>query len=455
MILKRLIIIWKTLQKPNSFIQNFAFVFSGKTFNFLIGMAIVPILARLYSPATYGLYGLYYVFVANLSIVVSLRIPAAIIVTENEKELKSLLKSISTLVIIMIVFCSGVFILFDDWIYSVFNAEKLKNHGALVILGVFFTTLAGTLGNWNVRSKIFKKSTFISVGESVAIKATNLCLGLIGLPSGLIWGDIIGKSVAIFLQFVLFIRRKWDYLVPEIRFRVFVSVFKKYKEYPYFIFPSAWMVVFTSNLIVLFISNQYSIEMVGSFTMASSILFLPVNLVANASQPLIMQKAVESKENVSSLKENISRFIKVVLYAGSIIVFAIFMLIESIINIFLGIGWQDTALIIQILSPMLVFQTLFIVTTGLLLGMSLNRSMLLVQSVRASWILVTIGLMFFLDWSFVGELMIYSGLSTVMLIGLCIFILKVSGLLDLRTYFWAFLTYILSVAIGLTFFRIW
>ncbi|SNT01875.1 Membrane protein involved in the export of O-antigen and teichoic acid [Ekhidna lutea] len=434
----------KLLKTRGSFVQNFSIVFGGKSLAVILGIFITPILARIYSPEAYGLYAIYFALVANFSLVISLRLPMAFILATDEQEFKTILKVTMSFVLYLTVLILLMFLLWRVEIFDLFNAKKLNSVWYVIIIGTLLHAITSMLGSWNVREKAFKVSTTVALSEATTIKASNLLIGIktAGNSFGLIIGDLIGKIVNLIFQFVFFIRNRSAYLIPCFSFKLQRETLSKHWKYPVILLPTSWIAVISNNLVIFYITYQFDISILGEFSMSSSLILIPVNLIANSSQPILMQRMVELNNDDKSIAIPLVKYVSTIIYGAAICCPLIILLSEPLISVFLGDKWQNTPQIIEVLSPTLLFQILFISLAGVLIALEKKERLFRLQVIR----LLTLSVLFvtsnLLNLDFYQTIMVYSVGFSLLSFVLILNILKSIDALKSNQLIWPFISFI-------------
>ena len=390
------------LRAEGSFIQNFAFVFGGKSVIFIIGFLFTPFIARVYNPEAYGTYAIYNTLAVILAFLVSLRVPVSFIVIKGQQRFKSVVKVLIT----FIFFGSIVIMLFsfmaNDFLLGLTKNQNLKEYWFLIGLGTFLKAMTDLFGNWNVREKAFKKSTFVALTENISTKVSSLGIGIIfqGLSIGLILGEFVGKSLHIFGQILFFVKKRYSYLLPSLSLRKMKWLITEYREYPSYILPATLIGQFSSTIIIIFLSIEFDAKSVGYYSMSTGLITIPVMLIAYASQPLLSQKIAELKQNRLSVDSPIHRFSFGILLLSFPILFGGILLGEVIVNLFLGEGWSISAKIVSWMVPLIGLQLIAIPMNGVLVALKKNKEVLYCDSIRLIILGLTLVVVYFVKSSY-------------------------------------------------------
>lgn len=355
-----------SLRKRGSFAQNFAFILSGTGLNILVQIFVTPIITRLYGPEAYGNYSLFNALCVNLALIVSLRLPQAVILPKGEDELKALFRvgMLSALGLSMIIFI--ILYLYTNPILSFFNANTLASFYYLIPLMVLLITLNQYVGSWQYRLNAFKKSIALDTGTLIGVRVFNLSYGLIsnGMVMGLVFGDILGKLTGLLLAWVFVIRDKVRSLVTFVPGRDLIKVIKTYKVYPLLNLPGAWMDTVSAQLPVFYISSVFGMSSVGLLALAVSMLDLPKRLFAYSVTSLFYKK---TNDLYSSSLEELQKFIPKVFYflllISSVPYAILFVWGHELFTLAFGGQWSESGLIARYLSVYYIFELLTISVT--------------------------------------------------------------------------------------------
>jgi O-antigen/teichoic acid export membrane protein len=80
------------LQTKGSFVQNSAWMFSSSGLSIAIQFLFFPILARIYSPEEYGLFGVFNFYTTALGTAVTLGYSQAFVLPQSERSFAALLR---------------------------------------------------------------------------------------------------------------------------------------------------------------------------------------------------------------------------------------------------------------------------------------------------------------------------------------------------------------------------
>lgn len=305
------------------FTRNVILVMSGTSIAQAIGIAISPVLSRLFSPSDFGVFGIYLASCSILAVFATGRYDLSIIEPKYESDAKIL---VVVSLIIAALFSSLVLIIvivFHSFILGLLNNPQIGRFLYLIPVSVFILTCYNVTMIWLNRKKHYREMSRNRIVNSSSVATISLGFGAANITTGgLIFGYLSGQVIAI-----LSILKKM--LAENFVFRKTRSVvlMRRYSRYPKYLLPSTLAGELSSNGIILIITSFFNAAMGGFFTFTNRVTALPISLVGNAIGEVYRQKAAE-EYNISG---NCKR-----LFLGTLIQLLIIALVPFSILFFFG-----------------------------------------------------------------------------------------------------------------------
>ena len=284
------------LRSKDSFVRNFAVTFSWNSAAVVIGFLFTPFIARLYSPEAYGLFAVYMSLAQNVSLIATLQLTRAYTLAESEQELQGLLRATLYSTVLLIMFVVVICLLFKDQVLNFFNITPIGSFIYLLPLTAFLYSLCDVYRSWNVRHKFFQRNAVNQVVASVTARSLAVSYALV-MPVkhvGLIVGDLISKVIES-------IHLGWAGAFHQANQSVFSSskvdtqkTLRRFKNYPMFVLPSSLITVFASQIPLFFVTKFYDAESAGFYSLANSMLTVPVSVLAGAIAPIFLQRVSDA-----------------------------------------------------------------------------------------------------------------------------------------------------------------
>lgn len=305
----------------------------GTMISQLIGIVLSPVLARIFSPADYGLWGIFSSTALICAIFMTGRYEVAILRPKEDSEALNLVR-------LSMLICFGCLLLISVGFWTAkafgfFSEIGLIFFIALVIY-LLFNSLSQVLSYYSNREERYKRIASGSIGKNVSQGAVRLLLGFGGFTNfGLIYGAVAGAMTnACILAFPLKNVRK---ILSSFSIHGIKNQAIKYFRFPLYEMPSAALNTLSTNVPLLLLAYFFSETEIGYFSMAISLMFLPISFITSAqSQVYYKRSTVSNDKEIGQLTVKI--FLANFLVSGvGLLIIGIFA--SQIFSFFLGSRW--------------------------------------------------------------------------------------------------------------------
>lgn len=365
-----------SLLQKGGFGRNLAVVFSGNVVGQVIGLLLMPIITRMYSPEDYGIFASFNAVIANFMVFAMLMYNHAFVLPKEEKSFASLLQ-LSLLFLggytLLLVVSLG---LWYEHIFDWLNLEVAAEYWYFIPLLVFVQGLIQIMGGWNVRYKQFEKASILAIIQSITGRGVNLIYAFVfsasflGLMYGHLFTFIAVLTTSIFLTLYPRIlgHLKW------VGFENIKKIAVEYKNYPLLVLPSNWVQTFSTHLPVLLFTVYTSEAFLGYYSFGNQLLALPLMVLLNAVSPVFLQKGVELK---AQGEEEVLRFVKktllLLVLLGNLLFGALTVYGDLIFYYVFGAQWEEAGVIAGYLGVLFIFQLVWGASASLLRALRLER----------------------------------------------------------------------------------
>ena len=307
-----------------------------------IPIAASLVLSRLYSPKAYGDWGIFVSYTGILAVLVSGRYELAIL--RPAKKVGALnLVALSTSLAFAGSLC---FFLLLHLLCSLAPSVSIPGLSYLPFY-VFLTSLIQIYNGYANRTEQYDAIARSSISRSLTQAGSRIILGGFRFESGLIVGALLGSIVGIGS-----LARK-IHLIRDIQrsfsFRYMCQLAHIYRYFPFFQMPSALLNALSTNLPLILMAFYFNKEQIGCFSMAITLLYLPVSLISNSLGQIFYKKAVIwPAEDTAKLAY---KFLKLTFPIGLIMSLFLIWGGEHLLGFLLGSQWSTTGLYAAYLSP--------------------------------------------------------------------------------------------------------
>jgi len=324
---------------------------SGTGFAHLLGIAVLPVLTRIYTPEEMGVYATFLSMVMICYCVASFRYEYATLIPKSLSAANNI-----TILSISLTMTSGVVLLsllalFHRPIAEILNIEAI---GLLIFFlpasVVFYSMFMILTFSLNRQ----KKYGFIATGKITASSATaasQIGMGFLQMQQA---GLVIGKFAGDFLGmiFLLWKRQKMgSSITAGVTPRRMVAMARRYRDFPVYNTPHALTTSVSNNFPVLLFNTWFSEAIAGFYAMAHRALYSPVQVVGKAAYQVFSQRISEKYGNQEQLIPFIKSTLLLLTAIGILPFLLLFLVSPPLFSWFLGPGWEMTGYFVRILTP--------------------------------------------------------------------------------------------------------
>lgn len=377
----------RPFQPPDSVFRGMAKLALGGLAARLIGIITVPVIARIYSPADFGILSVYVSIVQIALPMMGLRYSVAIPLPRSDTMALNVF-ALSGLLGLAFTSAIGLaLVLIGADLLSLFSADALGPWAWLVAVGVLTAGAAELLGAWATRKRAYNRMAVNSVTILVVGESVKIVFGLLGFkPFGLLFGQMANQSGGV-ISFTLAFWADLSKIPVLVTWRRMFMAARRYWSYPALRLPSQFLLSFAIQAPLLYTARIYGVSVSGQFGLALMVLAIPVNVIGQA-----MGKAYYAeiaRIGRSRPREILALTKKVqmrLFFAGVFPALALMFFGEAIFVLAFGQGWREAGRYSSILSLYVLLQFTSAPLIQLLNVFNKQGVFLIINSVRAALI---------------------------------------------------------------------
>jgi O-antigen/teichoic acid export membrane protein len=367
---------------PN-FLKNVLKLVSGSVIAQALGILLIPVITRLYSPDDFGILQIFTSISSIIAIIACFSYQLSIMLPDKDEDSANIVALCVILIIITSTIAGIISFIFANQIAEYLNTPLLSNYLILIPFAVFVNGIFIIMNYWLSRKIRFGVIAGARVSNTVSNKFVQIG-GTMGdaSPFGLILGTIIGYTVANILMFRSMTK---DLIYFK---RISMNTMKKlairYKKFPMY---TSWSIAANTISIQIpsfMLAFFYSTTVVGHYALANQAVNLPMGLVGSAIGQVFFQKVSEEKNRTGDVKSIVVKVYKKLISIGVFPMLVLMILGEELFSFIFGPDWVVSGTYVRILIPwmFLVFiasplSTLYSVFEKQEVGLGFNISLLL------------------------------------------------------------------------------
>ncbi len=344
-----------------SFARSALFTFGEGLVNILAQVILSPLVAKIYGPAAYGVYGLFSSITSNLANIAGLGYTPAILLPKEEERAVALYR-LNMALVLGLVALTLPFFLIPSLLYRIAPEWSVMGDWCLLVPVMTFVLGANqALIAWAARAKAFSVSAKVNSFTTVGIRAANLVLGLLG--SGHMWGLILGDTIARGGSVVAYLISLRRFGLPGARTPAssvrLKEIAAEYKEYPRYVFPARFLNLFALQLPIFGLVSLGDTTVVGHFTLAGAILLMPLRLFGYSLSTVFFRKAAEiGRDDMSKLGDLVRRMYERLRLLGLFPFVSLMFFGDLAFDLVLGHEWKLAGAYCGIMGPFYLFRLL-------------------------------------------------------------------------------------------------
>lgn len=281
------------ISPKNNFARSVSILVGGTAGAQLITIAATPLLTRLYTPNDFGVLAVYMAVLALFMVIASLRYELAVPLPESDDDAIHIVVLCLFITLLMTVLSLIVVWIWGEKWVDILNVPNLIAYLWLLPVGVFLSGIYQTFNYWVIRTKQFPVLARTKIWQKVAAVSIQICGYKFSIIS-LIVGQIVGQGAGILslsrtaISHKSFFNWAWADLYKQA---------KRYKQFPLY---SSWSGFANSAgvyLPPLLFSSLFSSAAAGHYTLAHSILALPISFIGSAVGNVFLSHAAEAHRN--------------------------------------------------------------------------------------------------------------------------------------------------------------
>ncbi len=338
----------------------------SKYSSIIIGIIIGAILARLLTPAEYGMVAIVSVFLAFFNLLSNFGVAPAIIqdktLTPNE------ISSIFSFTILFGLSLAIIFYLLAPSIASFYNDDDLINIARLMSLAILIQSITAVPRALNIKKLKFKQIGLISVAVHIISGGVAIFLAYKGFSY---YALVINSILSGLLTFTFLF-----FLEPiKISFKIRVKALKKIARFSIFQFLFQFVNYFGNNMDNFLVGKVFGNSALGFYSKAYQLMTMPIKNLTFVITPVLQPILSEYQDEKKVIYNAYHKMVKLLALIGFPLSVFLYFSGTEIIAIVYGPQWTQSIPIFKLLALTVGFH--IILSTVGSIFQALNRTDLL------------------------------------------------------------------------------
>jgi O-antigen/teichoic acid export membrane protein len=322
-----------------------------------ISVLVVPVLARLYSPAAFGTAAVFAAILFVVSTIACLRYELAIMLPEQDEDAINVLALSLLVALLLMALCALVVLPAHQPIAHFLNAPDLAPYLWLLPPALFTSGAFQALTYWNSRTRHFNRLSVARVASVATSKGSQMALGAGGFASAgaLIASDVAGSAVIAATLGGQVWRDTSRLFMHHTRLERILSMLQRYRKFP---LVDSWgtLINRTSQQLPVFVlALFFSQAIVGYYILVYRLVQLPMTLIGTSLVQVFFERTSRIRENPHELASVAMQTFQglVALSLGPTLIITITG--NDVLALVLGREWVESGIYLQILAPWMFF----------------------------------------------------------------------------------------------------
>lgn len=330
--------------------------FIAKYSNVLIQILITAILARLVTPAEYGVIAVISVFISFFSMLGDVGVAPAIVQYRNldEKNYSDIFKFMAAVSVVL----SGLFFALSYGIAIFFGNTIYINVGHLLSLAILFSLLSIVPNGILLKNKKFE---LIGVASVLSSLISGVVAVLFAFHSFGVYALIINSVLQSLLNFLMLYR--FSHFKLMIRNKFTFDSINQIKKFSIYQFLFNFVNYFTRNLDNLVIGKFLGVLPLGYYDKSYKLMLYPIQSFTFVITPVLQPFLSDYQNNKDRIFKVYMNVVKILSLIGVFITAVCFFSAKEIIEVLFGPQWLGSVQSFRILSLSIVLQ-MILSTTG-------------------------------------------------------------------------------------------
>lgn len=336
------------LPRINGIAGEAATLVSGNVLAQAISLLAYLVLTRLFTPADYALFNIFYSYIEVLIILSTCKYELAVVVARNDAEgaavagfalRLNMWVSLAMLAVVTVLYLSGG--LPGDF-------SQLGWVALLIPPMVFFCGTSRVYTALFNRVRRYRLIAANATANAAAGSLLKMFFGLLGMHrSGLPLGAVIGQATS---NLVLRLRMRSLHLPKPTRGQR-CDAARRYRNFPLFVASKDFVNSLSSNLPFLWLALYFDKAEVGLFALALTFVFRPANLLNSAVERVLYARTAEGVRQRQSIAAPLRRTVLSVMAVALPVCVVAWFAAEPVFTFLFGTAWEGCGVYVQALLP--------------------------------------------------------------------------------------------------------
>ena len=324
-----------------------------------IALLSLPIISRLYTPESYGIFVIF-VAVAQIGVVIAAGRYDLAIVLPRRHGAAAVVATVAIGITILSVFVLALIGFFLATMVVSSTILHLQEYLSWVVLAVLALSMNRIFLFWLTRRKKFRGVAWLRVQQVVGAAGLQILFAFVtgGAASGLIMGFVLSHLLATLTGFILVYRSgfptSWAKGGLAQAGRRLIVMAHRFRQFPIFTVPAGLLNSFGIQSLSLVSAAFFPAAAVGHLGMAQRVGNAPTQFATLSIGQVMVQRLAENRSRGVSNEYIVVQFVRALFLAALPFIYVLVVFGGDIFALIFGEEWRRSGELIVMLLPMLV-----------------------------------------------------------------------------------------------------
>ncbi|MFB5662614.1 lipopolysaccharide biosynthesis protein [Alteribacillus sp. HJP-4] len=329
--------------KKRPFVRNVIIMASGTAAAQAIGMALSPVITRLYGPEAFGMMGVFTAAVMIISPVAALTYPIAIVLPRKNSDATGLIRLSLYIAAAISVMVGLILLFFNESIARLFRIEDIAVYLYLIPLVILFAGFLQVAEQWLIRTQQFSITARVKVMHAIILQGSKVGMGFFHpVAAVLIVLTVLGQALN---AFMLILSAKRAGVRKPVKKEEEAASLKeladRHRDFPKYRAPEALISAVSQNLPVLMLSTFFGPAAAGFYSIGRTVLNMPTQLIGKSVGDVFYPRISEAANKGENLTYLIKKATNGLAVVAAVPFGLVFLFGPWLFSFVFGADWQD------------------------------------------------------------------------------------------------------------------
>jgi O-antigen/teichoic acid export membrane protein len=302
----------------------------------------LPVLAHVYTPSDFGVWGIFQSAATLLAVVATLRYELVIYMGETDEDAAEAMMLVLLAALAVSVAMIPFIALFGGAIARAWGDQAIAPYLWLLCPHAFVAGAGVAVLSWWARNRQFRRNAAYRIALNASTVILQLAFSLVafaGQGLGLIVGTVCAQWLVTIGGLLVIVIGNRELFLRKWKAAQFLDLARRYRRFPLFTLPNSLLEQGYIQVVTLLLGTWFSAAVVGNFYLALRLSYSPLNLLTGAIGQAFLPQMARAAPNLRPLSTGIARLLRLLLLTMIPVIIGVATYGSTILTFVLGHRW--------------------------------------------------------------------------------------------------------------------